>query len=72
MVAQNLEKTRIQARLNSLISTLFGLGIFFSTNELIALFGAASQKLRAATLTKTNTIKIETIIHISFLLILIL
>ena len=70
MVAQNLEKTKTHAPLSSLISTLFGLGIFFSTNELSALFGDASQKLRAVTLAKTNTIKIETIIHISFLLII--
>jgi len=69
VVAQNLEKTKTQARLNSLISTLFGLGIFFSTNELTALVGDASQKLRAAILTKTNTINIEIIIQISFLLI---
>ena len=69
MVAQNLEETKSQARLNSFISTLFGLGIFFSTNELTALVGDASQKLRAAMLTKTKTINIETIIQISFLLI---
>ena len=70
MVAQNLEKTKTQARLNSLISTLSGLGIFFSTNELTALVGDASQILRAAILTKTKTINIEIIIQISFLLIL--
>ena len=70
MVAQNLEKTKTQARLNSLISTLSGLGIFFSTNELTALVGEASQKLRAAILSKTKTIKIETIIQINFLLII--
>ncbi len=70
MVAQNLEKTKTQARLNSLISTLSGLGIFFSTKELTALVGDASQKLRAAMLTKTKTINIETIIQISFLLII--
>ena len=70
MVAQNLEKTKTQARLNSLISTLSGLGIFFSTNELTALVGDASQKLRAAMLTKTKTINIETIIQINFLLII--
>lgn len=69
VVAQNLEKTKTQARLNSLISTLFGLGIFFSTNELTGLFGDASQKLRAAILSKTKTINIEIIIQISFLLI---
>ena len=70
MVAQNLEKTKTQARLNSLISTLSGLGIFFSTNELTALVGDASQKLRAAMLTKTKTINVETIIQINFLLII--
>ena len=69
MVAQNLEKTKTQARLNSLISTLSGLGIFFSTNELTALVGEASQKLRAAILSKTKTSNIEIIIQISFLLI---
>ena len=62
MVAQNLEKTKTQARFNSLISTLSGLGIFFSTKELAALVGDALQKLRAAMLTKTKTINIETII----------
>jgi len=70
VVAQNLEETKSQARLNSLISTLFDFGIFFSTNELTALVGDASQKLRPAILTKTKTINIETIIQISFLLII--